>query len=716
MRNNQPTTQREFVLDEEHFLISRTDLQGRITYANPAFVEVSGFSRDELVGAHHNLVRHPDMPPAAFADLWKTLKAGRNWQGLVKNRRKNGDFYWVKASVSPLEEGGEVVGYASVRTKASADEVALAERAYADYHAGKRRPRFVLRQGELKRRGLLGALGRLNLTSMKARLIGLIGVAVLLLATSGAVGLYAERQAESHLAAIHQDGLQDVARLQRMDQLITQGYQSLVGKERMALMDKREEHAANLAGIQESLTKLWDGYHAREVNQTALADAFDTQLNDYLEEGLGASIDILSGDDSYEVFVALPNHIGGVEAQGKALSNRVTSLIQDKQASANALAMQANQMQQNMLMVLAGVLGAGLLLLVLIGTLTLRAMLKPLRDVQRFSLQIASGNLGAQVPRARRDEFGQVVSGLDVMRKSLGSIVGDVNRAIAQVTPAVGEIARGNEDLSARTEQQASSLQQTAASMEEMTTTVAHNSDNARQASGLASDNAERTQATGELMQRLVGNMGEITEGSRKMAEIISTIDAIAFQTNILALNASVEAARAGEQGRGFAVVAGEVRTLAGRSADAASEIRALIDDANQRVDGGAALVRQAEASMTEVMEATTRVNDIMAEITAASNEQSNGIVQINQAVAEMDQVTQQNAARVQTSAAAAMRLRDHSEALSFAIRAFRLKGAVREEVSEQPDTTRRPAANEPAPSRAAPAAPSSHHEEWEAF
>jgi methyl-accepting chemotaxis protein/aerotaxis receptor len=251
--------------------------------------------------------------------------------------------------------------------------------------------------------------------------------------------------------------------------------------------------------------------------------------------------------------------------------------------------------------------------------------------------------------------------------------------------------------------------------MEEMTTTVAHNSDNARQASGLASDNAERTQATSELMQRLVGNMGEITEGSRKMAEIISTIDAIAFQTNILALNASVEAARAGEQGRGFAVVAGEVRKLAGRSADAASEIRGLIDDANQRVDGGAELVRQAEASMTEVMEATTRVNDIMAEITAASNEQSNGIVQINQAVTEMDQVTQQNAARVQTSAAAAYQLRAHSEALAFAIRAFRLKGSAQETVSEKRER-QDPRTDDSAPRREPAPAAQTHHEEWEAF
>ncbi|MGQ7249171.1 methyl-accepting chemotaxis protein [Halomonas sp. V046] len=681
MRNNQPVTQQEYPVTDDHFLISRTDLKGRITYANPAFIEVSGYSRDELIGAHHNLVRHPDMPPAAFANFWSTLQDGRTWKGLVKNRRKNGDFYWVEASVSPLVDAGEVVGYASVRVKPARADVERAAIAYAELNGGKRRPRFRLHQGRLRRRGLIAGLRRLNVTSLRARLVSIVALAGVLLLASGGLGLYGEQQAGQRLQMLYHDGLQDVARLQRLDQGVTQSYQTLVGKERMALMNDREGLAATLGTSADQLTALWAEYRQREVNHTPLADEFDAALGTFIGEGLRGAVDILSGEDSYEVFVSLPNHIDAMEAQGGALAGQINQLIEAKQQGAEALAVEAVGAQQQMLIALAIVLGLGLALLMVIGALTLRAMLKPLREVEGFSLQIASGNLAAPEPKARRDELGRVIEALNVMRKSLGSIIHDVDDGIRVVTPAARDIAKGNEDLSSRTEQQAASLQQTASSMEEMTTTVAHNSDNARQASGLAADNAERTQATGELMQRLVTTMGEITDGSRKMAEIIDVIDSIAFQTNILALNASVEAARAGEQGRGFAVVAGEVRNLAGRSAEAAGQIRELIDSANRRVGGGADLVRQAEASIGEVMAASTRVNDIMGEITSASDEQSNGIGEINLAIAEMDQVTQQNASRVQSSAQAASRLESEAERLAFAIRAFRLKGAGRERV-----------------------------------
>ncbi|SEL75311.1 methyl-accepting chemotaxis protein [Halomonas daqiaonensis] len=727
MRNNQPVTQQEYPLHEEHFLISRTDLKGRITYVNPAFIEVSGFSREELLGSPHNIVRHPDMPEAAYQNLWDTLAAGESWKGLVKNRRKNGDHYWVDASVSPIVEEDRLVGYASVRVKPDPIEVDKADKAYALINKGKG-SRFTLERGQLRRRGLGSRLSRLNLRSLRARVVTMVVVAGLLLLASGALGLFGLQVSGERLQALDRDGLQDVARLQQIDQLATRAHQSLSRNDRFMLLENKDQHLEELQEIESSLDTLWTTYRAREANQNGQADTFDSLLTDYLDAGIGRAINLLQSDENFDIFTNLPPHNEEMQAMGETLSTEVNDLIEGKQANAATLADEARAEQQRMLMAQAGMLAIGLLVLIVIGALTLRAMLRPLRDAEAFTLQIASGNLAADVPARRRDELGRLLEALDIMRKSLGSIVGDVNSGIRVVTPAARDIASGNEDLSARTEQQAASLQQTASSMEEMTTTVQHNSENARQASGLASENAARTRETGELMHQVVGTMGEITQGSRKMTEIINVIDSIAFQTNILALNASVEAARAGEQGRGFAVVAGEVRKLAGRSADAASEIRELIDDSSRQIDGGAELVRQAETSLDAVMEASTRVNDIMGEITAASEEQSNGIGQINQAVVEMDQVTQQNAARVQASARAASELEQQASLLGNAISAFRLRGAGMEQA---PSLAKRQARHQAPDDSPGPAA--SHHEsspgtlkgeprqataveEWEAF
>ena len=535
MRNNQPVTQKEYVFGDDQILISRTNRYGKITYVNPAFVEVSGFTREELIGSPHNIVRHPDMPQAAYKDLWETIESGNIWRGLIKNRRKNGDHYWVESNVTPIVENGRVCGYASMRIKPSREQISTAEPVYAGLREG--RGGYRLDQGTIRRTGLAGWFGKLNPRSINARIGLFIGVGTLMAAVSGGISILGEMQG----------------------------------------IDKAQ---------------------------------------------------------------LLPVEIG--------------------------------------------VLATGLLILVLLGVNTARAVTRPLDEAKRFTLQIASGNLGATPPTVRSDELGSVQAALDIARKSLGSIVGDVRSGVDQVTPAVKDIAAGNDDLSSRTEQQASSLQQTASSMEEITTTVKHNADNARQVSQLASQNAERSRDSGDMMNRVVATMDEITEGSRQMTEIIGLIDSIAFQTNILALNASVEAARAGEQGRGFAVVAQEVRNLATRSADAAKEIRGLIDQSSHQINDGAELVRKAQETLSETVDAATRVNDLMDEITTASEEQSNGISEVNDAVTQMDQVTQQNASRVQTSAHAASELEAQTGMLNDAIKAFRAPGAGDEEVPRE--------------------------------
>ena len=462
----------------------------------------------------------------------------------------------------------------------------------------------------------------------------------------------------------------------------------------MELINQRFEMGEAIEGSATQIVDIWQAYFSRDVNTTPLATSFNERLQAFLSEGMNQAASVLQAEETYQAFTGLDAVISVMNEEGRELSAMVNQLIAQKQEAAEAMAAEAERGQTAMLSVQAGVLGAGLLLLVLISVLTLRSIITPLKRASRFTLQIAGGNLAAHVPPKRRDEIGQLMDSLNTMRKSLSNIISDVKSGIDVVTPAAKDIASGNEALSTRTEQQAASLQQTASSMEEMTTTVRQNSDNAQEARRLADNNATRVTQTGELMTQLVANMQRITQSSQKMTDIINVIDSIAFQTNILALNASVEAARAGEHGRGFAVVAEEVRKLAGRSAGAAQEIRTLIDDSSQEVSVGAGLVEKAEAAISEVAEAARSVTHIMHDISAASAEQSSGITEVNQAVAEMDQATQQNALRVQETARAAVALEQQAGLLSLSVEAFRLNQSPLAATGLQPPVTATPKAN----------------------
>jgi aerotaxis receptor len=520
MRNNQPVTQQEYDYPASQMLVSATDLKGRIQYCNPTFIAVSGYTRDELIGKAHNIIRHPDMPPEAFADLWKTIAEGRPWTALVKNRRKNGDYYWVRANVTPIEERGTVVGYLSVRMKPSRDEIRAADALYAKMREGTLRG-VRLHRGAIVRTGIVGALQGLLRVPIATRIaIGYAGVPAVMAAAGFAA---------------------------------------------------------------------WQG------------------------------------------LPPLP---------------------------------------------FWGAFGAACVCGATAWWLTTRHLGTPLEQMTTASTRMAAGDLTATLQITTNDDLGEVLLALNQLQANLAAIVLDVRVQIDGMLNAAHEISSSNADLSRRTEVQAASLEETASTMEQLTSTVEANANASARALNLARE-AQAAAAEGDsIVSQVERTMAGINQASQRISDIVSVIDGIAFQTNILALNAAVEAARAGEAGRSFAVVAGEVRTLAQRCAASAKEIKGLVDASVDEVAQGTELVSRTTAQMRAIDEAVGRVSSIIVEVANASNEQAQGIRQVNQAVTHLDSATQQNAALVEQAAATAMQLADQADVLDEAVRLFTVTGA----------------------------------------
>ena len=429
----------------------------------------------------------------------------------------------------------------------------------------------------------------------------------------------------------------------------------------------RKDIAQQLDGVKRTLVGATDGADA-DPRLKELVTVANAQIAKYAGQA-DSAIDLASVDANTGVAA-----MQGADESFSGLSKTVEAMVQRIEAISvdSAAASSARSRQTAWLLAALGLAAAALA--VGLSWMMQRRMVKELARASAIAVEVSRGNLQVDTRSERSDEVGQLMRSLGSMTSQLSQSLRTVRQASQSIRIAGTEIANGNLDLSERTEQTASNLQQTASAMEQLTGAVKQSADSARQANQLASSSAEVAARGGVVVSQVVSTMDEINTSSKKIADIIGVIDGIAFQTNILALNAAVEAARAGEQGRGFAVVAGEVRSLAGRSAEAAKEIKGLIGASVERVEAGSRLVADAGQTMQEIVSSVQRVTDIISEITAATAEQSDGIGQVNGSVLKLDQMTQQNAALVEESAAAAAGLRDQATRLADVVAAFRLE------------------------------------------
>jgi len=893
MRTNMPVTNVEYQLTPSDMIVSKTDTRGMITYINNDFLRISGFTEKELIGQPHNIVRHPDMPEEAFADLWAALKSGRPWTGYVKNRCKNGDYYWVLANATPIRENGQVTGYMSVRTAPSRSVIDQVDRAYRMFREGKA-GNLRIQDGQVVKNNVFAKLNKFKHMSVKNRLMSMVGLVSVLLLLIGGMGLLGMSKANEGLRTVYEDRTVALKQITDMARAIMRNRiavdEAILDPSPSNVQKRAEEFEANAAEV----SKNWDAYmatyltpeekviadkfiearkrfvgdglkpamaalragkvaEARAINEEKVRPLYEPvrahinalnelQVNEARKEFkaaesryavtrniavvlivLGVALalwvglalvnaivrplkmagnvfeQLASGNYTNHIEVEQRNEIGKVMESLKAMqiklgfdvaeSKRVSDenlrikialdnvatnvMIADNDRNLIYLNKSIQAMMQNAEADIrqalpnfsaAGLLGtnidgfhknpahqknmlatftsthrldmqlggryfrlaanpvinergerlgsvmewldrtaevavekevAGIVDAAVMGDFTKRIEMQGkegffrqlgegmnqllqttsdgLGEVSRMLAALSSGDLTQRITSNFMGTFGQLKDDANATADKLQEIVGQIKDATDAINTASKEIAAGNSDLSQRTEEQASSLEETASSMEELTSTVKQNAENAKQANQLAKGASDVASKGGQVVGNVVDTMSAINESSRKIVDIIAVIDGIAFQTNILALNAAVEAARAGEQGRGFAVVAGEVRNLAQRSAAAAKEIKSLIGDSVEKVEGGTKLVEEAGRTMEEILTSVKRVTDIMSEISAASLEQSSGIEQVNQAITQMDEVTQQNAALVEEAAAAAESMEEQAQNLSNAVAIFKV-------------------------------------------
>ncbi|MGM0540929.1 MAG: methyl-accepting chemotaxis protein [Pseudomonadota bacterium] len=735
MRNNQPVTNEEYIIPEGLTLVSKTNLTGTIIECNDAFEAASGFSRSQIINQPHNLVRHPDVPVAVFADMWQSLKKGNTWSQLVKNRRADGGYYWIRANASPIYTDGKISGYMSIRTPVTEQEKTSAAQAYKDIKAGKAKIKdariytgpdwrsliFYPRLAPQYQLTLLVAALYLTPYLIYANIAGHGFFEQILVTVIGIIPpfLYGLSQRNQNLATQRQ-----LKKIASGDQLSNEWFdpstnlghmQTAVRSVYLAAREKVEEADYQLdqsKQLQSAMDQISSNVMIADSN--LIINYMNNEMLTFLKEKEPVLKSILPNFDSsdligqnIDIFHKAPSHQRGMLNQLKEpytakfqvghlhleiyaipVFNRAgqrTATVaewRDKTPEVQLVVEVSSVVeaaQQGLLdrrIDLSRVQGVAKQLSQSINDL-IAAVEKPIDSAVEMALALSKGDLIHTIEGEYQGRF-------SVMKDSLNTAVTNLNTMMLKTKIATGAVLNGSKQiydgsiaLNDRTQQQASSLEETAASMEQMTAAVKQNADNAQQAAKVTQATATQAQAGVQVMHSAIESMEQIHRSSQKINDIIGLIDSIAFQTNLLALNAAVEAARAGDHGRGFAVVAGEVRNLAGKSSDAAKDIRILIEDTVKKVSEGTLHVKGSGDALNEIVESIGNVNQIIEEIASSSNEQSIGVSQVNQAITEIDSAVQQNAALVEETAATAEELGNQSDQMNQNINQFTLNENV---------------------------------------